>query len=336
MLALALLFACNKGPMGPDDVRAEMENPSGRLTAQNLPGVADDFFASSEAYDGESLAWGWVGNARGGGTSERLGPDRMADRVRDLANLDGFVSKGLGDIFCATDFLLQLSTFESCDRGNTCEVELVVKACLMRIGEDGDEAAKGKLRFTLREEQDRDFDRGSLSLGFEDWRFTDGDAWAELEGLLAIEGTSWHDGSREEVLYSADFSTRGLDPDARGVFRSGETFDRRVRAAMRFVYEDDGTTETGTIELLAWVDEDGDGDEDGSVVVRFGVEVSTLDTGTMTGLTAELVDATGVWTCTWNVAEQLSDSDGTTWTSAGTCTDPNGESVSFEGSVFED
>lgn len=329
MLALALILGCSKGPMTPDDVRAELDNPSARLSAGNLPGVTDDFFASRESWAGETNAWGWVDGASGA----RIGPARMADRVLDRGNLERLVNPALGGIFCATDFVLQLASFEDCDRGDTCEVEFVLKACMMRLG--GDESAKGKLRFTLSEQTASDFDRGSLSLGFEDWRFTDGDLWAEMDGLLAIEGTSWHDGSREEVLYTSDFSVRGLDPAERGVFRSGETFDRRVRAALRFTYEDLGASETGTVEILAWVDEDGDGRDDGSVVLRFGVEVSPFDGGTLAGFTAELIDAQGTWSCTWEVAEQTSDEGGTTVTSRGTCTDPAGETVSFDGSVTD-
>ena len=341
MLAFALLFACNNGPMDAEDVRNELDNPTARLDASTLPDVTDDFFLNDEAFDRELGAFGFLGSA---GSSSRVGPQGMAQKVRDFASVEGLQDVGapaLGDFFCATDFLLQLATFEDCSRGNTCEVELVLKACLFRIGENGDESAKGKIRFTVREEQQQDFDRGALELGFEKWRYTEADgAWTQLDGLLAIEGTSWHDGTREELVYSADFSTRGFDPDARGVFRSGETFDLAVRAAMRFVYEQVGDTEVGTVEMLAWVDEDGDGRDDGSAVIRFSVDVSPLGAtdqdGTLTGFTAEVIDATGTWSCTWNVAEQTSDTDGTTWTSAGTCTDPNGETVTFDGSVVED
>ncbi len=344
MLALApltLLFACNNGPMDAEDVRAELDNPTARLDASTLPDVTDDFFLNDEAFDRETNAFSFLGSAESGA---RLGPEGMAERVRGFANasdLQDIAAPALGDVFCATDFLLQLSSFEDCDRGNTCEVELVLKACLLRIGEDGDDSAKGKIRFTLREEERSDFDRGTLELGFEKWRYTEASgAWTQLDGLLAIEGTSWHDGSREELVYSADFSTRGFDPEARGVFRSGETYERIVRAAMRFVYEEVGSTETGSVEMLAWVDEDGDGREDATAVIRFSVEVSPLgatdEDGTLTGFTAEVIDASGTWTCTWNVAEQVSDTDGTTWTSAGTCTDPDGETVNFDGTVFDE
>lgn len=330
MLVLALMLGCSKDPLSPDDVRAELDNPTARLSASSIPDVADDFFASKDAWGGEASAWGWVDLGR---SNARIGAEGMRDRVMDRGNLERMVNPALGGIFCAADFVLQLSSFEECSRGDTCEVELVLKACMLNLA--GDEAAKGKLRFTLREEQQADFDRGSLSLGFEDWRYTNGDFWAELDGLLAIEGTSWHDGSKEEILYTSDFSLRSVDPDARGLFRSGEVFERRARAALRFTYEDLGGSETGTVEILAWVDEDGDGREDGSVVVRFGVEVSPLADGTLAGFTVELIDATGTWSCAWTTAEQSSGDGGTTWTSGGTCTDPSGATVSFDGSVTD-
>ena len=336
--ALSLLVACGAQPLTPDEVRAEIDSPSGHLSAETLPDVADDFLLASDTWGSETSAWGWVDQAGGGGGDVPPAARWVAEQAAEAGLLEDNLANAffLADLFCATDFIVQLSEFEDCDRGETCEVELVLSSCLLRMG-DNDPDASGKIRFTLSEEETAEYDRGSLELSFEDWRATRSDGyWGDLHGLIGIEGTSFSDRTREELLYSADFTHEVIDPEEVGLFNDGVIWSRRVKAALRFAYESDGVTDQGTVDLLTWVDEDGDGSPDGSVVMRFAVEASPLEDGTLVGATLELIDADGTWTCSWSLTEQTLEDGATRVSSAGTCTDPDGETVDFDGSVLVD
>lgn len=336
MIVLALLAGCKSGPMDPATVREHLDAPTARLTSGSIPDLTDDWFASRETWMGENMTFGWLDIFRGDSSLEPTASARRVPRVsavkRALEDLRTVENPLLGEVICASSFLLSLASYEDCSRGDTCEVELVVDSCLLSIA--GDEAAKGKIRLTIAEQQADDFDRGSFSIGFEKWRWTlpDG-AWGQLDGLVAIEGTSYHDGSREELLYTADFASKGFDPLERGLFKSGKEWDRSVRAAMRLLYEDVGGSQSGTVEVLAWVDEDGDGRPDASAVLRFSATTTALDDGALAGFTMEVIDGNGTWTCTWEAAEEASDRSSTTWSSRGSCTDPGGQVVDFDGSV---
>ena len=91
MLILTALLCCNQGPLDPDDVRSHLENPTARLAADNLPGVTDDFFGSSESWAGEGLTNGWLGVFRGDSTLDmgmaRTDSRSLARRVGDVAGM---------------------------------------------------------------------------------------------------------------------------------------------------------------------------------------------------------------------------------------------------------
>ena len=320
-MILFALMACN-GPLSPDDIRTQLDNPTATLSADTIPDVTDDWFRSQAGYTGEKDAWGLVNLASGDPVNSfidlpgNLGPSPYAT----------LASAALGDVVCAVDFVAQLSTFDSCESGSTCKASFTFNSCLL-----DDEGAKGKIRFTITEENLSEYDRGSLKIEFINFRTTDASGiWDQLDGSIEIETTEYSDGLRSELIYGIDFKERTFDPEQRSLFQNGQLTEERIRAAFRVSAFDDGTQENLEVEMLAWLNENGNNEE--SVVVRF--DLGVFD-DSLVGASLELIDAAGSWTCTWESAEQQV-GEVTTWISRGTCTDPDGETVTFDGKVTSD
>ncbi len=331
MSLIALLFiACDTGPLSADDVREHLDNPTAIVDADTMALINDDVADASASFDAEAMA-GAVKSSQ----SARVSAPRAFDPLLDPEVLDQAISGAVGstalDILCVTGLLVEISEFDECEQGMTCEVELTIDSCVLRVGDDGDEHADGKIVFTLTETAGPEFDQGTLSIDWQGWQVTDGDHIAWLDGLLELQVTTWHHEVREEIIYSADLTARLLDPNA-GRFEDDVLDEDHVRAAMRITSLEEGATETVTLEVLAWVDADGDGREEETLVIAFDVSTTTLsDQVTSTEASLTVRGTNGAWTCTWEALE-IDGEDQTATRSSGECVDhATGETFSWEG-----
>lgn len=307
MLLIALI-ACNNA-LDADDVRRQLDAPTARLTAATLPQVADDLVMSQRTVASERAAMG----LQSGGS--RSSTARSA--------VDGFLGGGgaLGTFGCAVGTAASIQSNE-CVRGQTCRTRFTFKSCLL-----DDPLADGKIRFTVEERERRDYDEGRLTVDFRGWQTSaDENSVYRTDGEIEVEARTWP--NKEEIVYTADFASSVRDAGVRGDEGIQELVE--VMAALRITSEDTAEGEDVSVEVLGWVDEDGDGVQDGSVVLR--MSASIFDEGDALQTTLELVDAAGTWTCTYSVEEEQT-SDGVVWTSQGSCTDPSGAPVDFEGVV---
>lgn len=314
-----VLMAC--GPANDEvDIRDAFDAPTANLTADLIPQVADDWFRGTNLYDTQSWARSLVG-ITGGSRARRSLPIGTPEVPSEEL---------LGGVICAASYIAELAAYEQCQRGDTCTAQLTLRSCLL-----SDTYARGKMQLRISEQQAADFDRGSLEIEFDRFRTDDpirsGFA-TELDGLISIEGTTFTEREREEVAYLADFRIREFDMDRRGVFGGGITLEQQVRAGIRLVAETTEGAEEVSVEMVAFVDDDGDGIPTASVVLKMGLQ--ELEGGELQGLTLVLEGAGGGWTCTWDTVELASD-DRSTTTSSGSCIDPDGNRVGFSGTVSE-
>lgn len=306
-----LLVACNPS-LKASDVRRELDAPSARLDASTLPQITDDLFQGSAARNGEASAWNWSGRADSSPSAGLMSPTRGPAVTQGL----------LGGVGCAVGTLASIDSSGDCGRGNSCKTKFVLRSCLL-----DDPLAQGRIAFTVEQKAKRDYDQGKVTIDFRDWGTSGAEGYLDhLDGAIEVESTSWDD--RDELIYTSDFTAGTWDLDAPASERVLN--EQRVRGALRFVSETDGDDLEASVEVLGWIDEDGDGEDDGSIVLRLSTQV--LDEGSFVGATFEVIDAQGTWTCSFTAAEE-SRADGTTWTSAGTCTDPDGNAVDFDGVV---
>lgn len=307
MLLIALI-ACNNA-LDADGVRGQLDAPTARLTARTLPQVADDLIMSQRTVASERHAMG----LQAGGS--RSSTARSA--------VDGFLGGGgaLGTFGCAVGTAASIQSNE-CRRGQTCRTRFTFKSCLL-----DDPLADGKIRFTIEERERRAYDEGRLTVDFRGWQTAVDDSTVHrTDGEIEVEARTWP--NKEEIVYTADFVSSVRDAGARG--DEGIQEQVEVLSALRMTYEDTADGEDVSVEVLGWVDDDGDGVQDGSVVLR--MNASIFDEGDALQTTLELVDATGTWTCTYTIQE-APNGDGVEWTSQGSCTDPSGATVDFDGSV---
>lgn len=311
------LVAC--GPAAEEvDVRDSLDAPTAQLDADLIPQVADDWFRATNLYRTQDWALGLVSLARGLQGRRALPIDTPEVPAEPL----------LGGVVCAASYIAELASYEQCERGDTCTAQLTLRSCLLT-----DAYARGKMQLRVSEQQGADFDRGSLEIEFDDFRTDDplraGFA-SELDGIILVEGTTFSEREREEIVYLADFRTRELDMGRRGVFGGGVVLDQQVRAGIRLAAESTEGAEEVSVEMVAFVDDDGDGIPTASVVIRMGLQ--ELEGGELEGLTLVLEGAGGGWTCTWDTVDLQSD-DLSTTTSSGFCIDPDGNRVGFSGTV---
>ncbi len=330
LAALVPLVGCNAGPLTADQVRYELDNPTAAVGDDTMALITDDVADASSTFAAEDMA----GAVRSSQTARMTAP-RAFDPLLDPAVLDQAISGAVGstvlDIFCLSGLLVAASEFDECEQGMTCEVELTIDSCVLRVGEDGDENASGKIVFTLEESTTPEYDRGTLSIEWKAWQYTDGDHIAHLDGLISLEVTDYHDELREEVIYSVDLVAQELDPSA-GRFEDDVLAEGHVKAAMRITTYEDDTVESVTLEVLAYVDEDNDGVDDATLVIEFDLTSTALDDQvTATDATLTVRGTNGSWTCTWEALE-IDGEAATTTHSQGVCIDDaTGETFSWEG-----
>lgn len=318
MIWMMLLGACKQADE-PLEVLDELDNPTANLTAELIPQVVDDYMRNAETYRLEQFAFTLLDIAAGG--RARTSQGLLAD---DSLPQQEFI----GGAICAVGFIAELASYESCQPGQSCTAELTFNSCLM-----SDEYARGKLHMRVSHEQVDGLDRGELAIEFDDFRSDDGRPGlaTEVDGILSVEGAISEDLEREELIYTADLRTRLIDMRRRvPVFGGGVIEDIHVRAGMRVIVDNTPGSELASVEMLAYVDEDGDGIPTASVVLRMTVE--ELENGDLEDLTLEIIGAGGGWTCGWENVERISE-DGVSWISSGFCTDPDGNEVDFSGTV---
>lgn len=321
----------------PEKVREQIANPTASVSKANMGKTARDFFAAKRVSAARDLAF--FAKTDSGETSNLAAAYIAGDEA--LRRSTSLAAKGdVGDIWCAGGFAASLLAFDSCEQGQDCEVEVTVDSCLLRIGDGGDENARGKIVFKLKNSVDGDTDRTELRLTFEDFEVSNGDGTDYFDGLLAIE-TSVHndladdDVERVEVVLAADVTQQTRRLDRFPVFDDGKITSTRAAAGVRFTGVDSDTEASVTVELLAFVDDD-DNARDESVVLRFAASAKEISPDqTLANATLDVEGSNGTFSCTWSAAAEDLDGegDGGSVDSAGSCVDENGETFDFEASV---
>ncbi len=318
----------------PDKVREHLENPTAAATASTLPRSSRDYFSAQRVSAAQSFAFFAKGFATGNS-------DDDAAISGAFATADNALSKaGIGDVFCAGGFIADVSTFDGCGLGDDCDAELVLDSCLMRAG--GDEHATGKIVFRLKSESSSSlgekFHRSELRLTFEDFEVTNGGEVDYFDGVLAIETTAHLDSDGEqregnvEVVIAADVTQQRRRIE-RGWFDDGMIESHRATAGLRFTAAATQDTASVDVELLAFIDED-DNARDESLVLVFGAQAREVSPDqTLAEATLSVRGNNGDFTCTWGGASEA-EADGVfTVESAGSCTDADGETFTFEGTA---
>ncbi len=331
--ALTFFVGCNQTePLTPEQVRAELESPSGTVDDTSMVAIADDWFDAGDAFESEDMAGVLKSSqsrrARTGTPLDVL----VAPEVLDQALNFGAAST-IVDIFCVTDLITDISEFDDCESGETCEVELTIDSCILRLGDDGDEHADGSITFTLSETTTSEYNRGELSIEFEGWQYSDVDHVAYTDGLLAIEFTEWLTEDREEIIYSVDLTQKHINPDEDGMFSDGAIWENHARAAMRITTLSEGNTESGTLELLSFVDINNDGTMEDTLVVTLDLTFTDVsDAVDAASLTLEVRGTNGSYTCSWQGAVSEQTENSTSYHSEGSCVDnTTGETFSWNG-----
>lgn len=326
----SLSLACGPGYLTPEEVRRHLEAPSGQISADNIGFATDDFFKARKASAAEGTA-NFIKSSESDG-----GAAAWAAGVIESGNMEKAVAMGaiedIGDLFCAASLVASIASFDSCQADSSnCEAELVLDSCILRIGEGGDELARGKLLFRIRTEQTDDYQRSELRIEFEDFEITereDEELTRYFGGILAIETTS--SDSRDEVIMSCDLKNELRNQD-RGLFNDGVVEGERLSVAFRFVAEQDENSSSGSLEILAFLD-DTDDSRDESVVLSFAAESRRIDEGsTIAGATLSVRGSNGDFECTWSSAQERVSEGTSTYESAGNCIDSeSGETFEWE------
>jgi hypothetical protein len=338
LLSSSLVFAAVTAGAGcsnqltPEKVREHLDNPTAEANADSLPSAARDFFSAQRASQAESLAYfarGLAGNDTGSGALN--GALGSADKA--------IAAAGVGDVFCAGGFVASAVGFDGCEFGDDCDAELTLDSCLLRAG--GDEHANGKIVFKLKSESSDtagvDYNRSELSLSFEDFEVTDGSEMDYYDGLLALETSEYLDRNedaedRVEVILAADLTHQRRTIE-RGWFDDGAITTERASAGVRFTSTASDDTASVSVELLAFTDED-DNARDQSLVLAFAAEAEEVSPDkTLAEATLSVRGSNGDFTCTWSGAAEERTDESATVTSAGSCTDDNGDTFDFSGTA---
>lgn len=315
---IATSTACS-GYLTPDEVRQHLESPRGSVAQDTVGRATDDFFGAQYASGAENVASFIKGNESSGDGAAAWAANVIASGDMEKAVSMGAV-EDIGDLFCAAGLVASIASFDSCDAGD-CEAELVIDSCVLRIGENGDELARGKIKFRVKTREESDLLRSELRIEFEDFESTidteDG-ITQYFAGIIALETTSTS--TRDEVIFSCDLNQETRSSD-RGLFTDYVISGQRLTVAMRFVAETSETAASGTLEILAFLD-DTDDTRDESVVLSLAAESRHIDEDTtLAGATLSVRGSNGAFTCTWNAASETVDEDTRTYQANGVCID---------------
>lgn len=323
--------ACGPGYLTPEEVRRHLDAPSGQVNADKIGLATDDFFRAQKASEAEGAASFIKANESGG-----AGAAAWAAGVIESGNMEKAVAMGaiddIGDLFCAASLVASIASFDSCQEDSSnCEAELLIDSCILRIGDGGDELARGKLRFRVRNEETDAYQRSELRIEFEDFETTlraEEQVTRYFGGIIAIETTV--SDARDEIIFSCDLENELRNQD-RGLFSDGVIEAERLSVALRFLAEETEDSASGQLELLAFVD-DTDDSRDESVVLSFAAESRRVDADTsIAGATLSVRGGNGDFECTWSSAQERVDEGKHSYQSAGSCVDSaTGETFDWE------
>lgn len=309
------------GRLTPERVQELLEEPKGTISNETMAFVTRDLFVAQEGTALETFAQ----NIRSTG-ADNESESSSGGEARTAGPLDA-----VGDAFCVGGLVAGAASFDACALGEECNAELTVDSCLLRVGADGaDEDARGKLKFRLANTVDADFERSELGIEFEGWESSRStDELTAIAGQLAVETARSSDDGHLELTVAVDVEM-DVKRKERGLFDDGLEQHASLAAGVRFVAHQSDDSAGGTLEVLASASENGD--DEASVTLRFEAESRQVDANTATAnAEVSVVGENGTFTCTWTGSETRGTRDGLVVTSAGSCTDPDGETFSFEG-----
>lgn len=329
----SFVLACGPGYLTPDEVREHLDNPKGQVAPEKMNFVVDDFFGAMRSSRAESQANFLKTSESSDGSSAALAAALVANDALDSAMAKA-LTDDVGDFFCAAGLIASIATFDDCGRGKNCEAEFTLDSCVLRIGEDGDRDAKGKIIFHRKQSSTDAFDREELSIEFDGFESTSTNE-AELDsfdGIVAVEFTEYSDGLRDEQIFSTDLVERTVTKN-HGLFDDGVIWESRATVALRASAQRDGEGGgSAKLELLCFVDDTVD-TRDESVVITFKTESNRISESTsLTDSSLEVTGSNGSFVCTFNTAEESHAEGSTSYSSNGVCVDEGGEEFTWRSS----
>lgn len=325
--------ACGPGYLTPEEVRSHLEAPKGAVTSSSIGRATRDYVRAQKASGAERSAMFFKDSESDGGAAAWAAGVIEAGAMEKAVAMSAV--SDIGDLFCAASLVASIATFDSCSENpEDCEAELVIDSCVLRIGEGGDALAKGRIRFRIKNQERPEFHRTELSIEFEDFESTveEGEGITQyFGGLIAIETTATEsaEGNAAEVIFSCDLDEQRRSQD-RGLFDDGILERQRLTVAMRFTAAESTTEASGTLEILAFLD-DSDDSRDESVVLSLAAESRRLDDESpIAGATLAVRGSNGAFSCTWSSASEAIEGETRSYSSQGICLDEEtGEEFSW-------
>ncbi len=322
LLATAALLAAGAGcgqRLTPERVRELLDAPTGDVGPDTMGRVTRDLFGADRATGAESLAQLVKANQGDGGSNA----------MRPIPGVQAGVIEDAGDIFCVGGLVAGLATFDGCELGEECDAEVTIDSCLLRVGE-GDEDARGKIKFRLKNVIEAELEKSTMSIEFQDWQASHDDTTLDaFAGQIALESSRALDDTSIDLIFASDFDQR-LVRKERGWFDDGIEQETENVVGLRFQASETETTAQGQLDVLAFVDVNGTRED--SVTIRMAAEGHRVDADNATASASlEIIGANGSFACSWSGAEESVDRDGVRVTSAGSCVDEDGETFEFSG-----
>lgn len=320
LICLSVLFAAGCGSrLTPDDVRQLLDHPKGTVSKDTMARITQNIFQADKATTAEGIANILKTNqANPSGANAVTGVS--AGALEDAE-----------DVFCVSGLVASIASFDNCKSGDACHGDLTIDSCVLRIGHPGpDPDASGKIEFKIDATQTKQ----DLSLQFDSWQSTadgdDGDLDG-IDGLITLESdeVTKPDAQHAEVVFAADVDTK-LTAKKHDFFADGVKERDKVKAGLRFTADSDNSSDQGTLEILAFSD---DNNDDSSVKISLHAQDHQVSASTVTASAdLEVVGSNGTFTCNWSAADDTATADGDKITSSGECKDSNGKSFTFDGS----
>jgi hypothetical protein len=318
LLALAVPVlvqtGCGAERLTPERIRTLLDAPTGDVTPDTMTLATRDLFQADRATSIENFA--------------------QVLKVAQSAE-DGAIIEDGKDVFCAAGIATDIATFDACAPGANCKSELTFDSCLLRLGDEGDEDARGRIKFGIENSVDADAARSNLSLAFEGWESTRDDTMLDaLDGVISLETSQATDLSSVDLVFLSDLDVKGKRK-TRGFLDDGIEEQVNVSVGVRFQAQETVESQSGSLEVLAFVDENGEREQ--SVTIRMAAESHLVDAESATASASiEVVGSNGSFACNWSAAEEAVAADGSHVSASGECIDENGDSFTFTGEAIAD
>jgi len=329
MSIVPALTACGPNYLTPDQVRSHIENPGGEVSSAKMPFAVDDLFRAKRASGAEDYAFFLKGDAPGASMA-------MSNSV-SYAN-------PVADVFCAASLVASIAAFDDCTEGTDCEAEFIIDSCLLRMGDNGDELADGRIVFYIKSVETETAFEDEMRITFEAFSSTftsdvldsgeevTTEVTETLDGIIAVASTQQKERDEVEAIFSADVDYRVQKADV-GMFEDPILERSRATAAMRFTAIEEEGFSSGTLDLLAFVDETDD-TRDESVVISFAAESRDVGNLNLSNATLEVSGSNGNFICSFSSAEETLGAETSSYHSEGQCTDlDSGEEWTFNSDV---